>query len=75
MFCCKNIQRAKLHKIFNTEKFSHVKNFHYLCSRKKWIEIMFLEDEENRSVDEILKEAQFPDDYDAFKDEELEMIP
>mgnify|MGYP003298582032 CR=1 FL=1 len=36
---------------------------------------MFLEDEENRSVDEILKEAQFPDDYDAFKDEELEMIP
>lgn len=36
---------------------------------------MFLEDEENRSVDEILKEAQFPEDYNAFEDEELEMIP
>lgn len=36
---------------------------------------MFLEDEENRSADEILRDAEFPDDYDAFKDEELEMIP
>jgi len=36
---------------------------------------MFLEDDDNRSVDEILKDAEFPDDYDAFKDEELEMIP
>ena len=36
---------------------------------------MFLEDQENRSIDEILNDAEFPDDYDAFKDEELEMIP
>jgi len=37
---------------------------------------MFLEDDdEKRSIDEILNDTQFPDDYDAFKDEELEMIP
>jgi len=36
---------------------------------------MFIEEDDNRSVEEILKDAEFPEDYDAFKDEELEMIP
>lgn len=36
---------------------------------------MFIEEDDNRTADEILKDAKFPEDYDAFKDEELEMIP
>lgn len=36
---------------------------------------MFIEDDDNRTVDEILHDSDFPDDYDAFHDEELEMIP
>lgn len=36
---------------------------------------MYIEEDDERSVEQILKETEFPDDYDAFKDEELEMIP
>lgn len=36
---------------------------------------MFIDDDDNRSVDEIISGSEFPDDYDAFHDEELEMIP
>lgn len=36
---------------------------------------MFIDEDDTRSLDDILKDAEFPEDYDAFKDEELEMIP
>lgn len=39
------------------------------------IKCMFIDEDDNRSIDEILKDAEFPDDYDAFEDENLEMIP
>lgn len=35
---------------------------------------MFIEDDP-RTPDEILRDASFPDDYNAFEDENLEMIP
>lgn len=36
---------------------------------------MYIDEDETRSIDEILRDTQFPEDYDAFHDEELEMIP
>lgn len=29
----------------------------------------------NQSLDEIIRQAEFPEDYDAFDDEQLDMIP
>ncbi len=36
---------------------------------------MYIDEEDKRSLDEILNDTEFPDDYDAFEDENLEMIP
>ena len=36
---------------------------------------MYIDEEDTRTPDQILNDTQFPDDYDAFEDENLEMIP
>lgn len=71
---------AKVQKIsdianFFAKKFCHVRKKAYLCTLNYiWI-IMFIDEEDTRTPDEILKDTEFPDDYDAFEDENLEMIP
>ncbi len=31
--------------------------------------------DENKNLDELIQDAEFPEDYDAFDDEMLDMIP